>query len=55
MVRGLSFRQVDARSHHACGKTPTAAGYCWSDNYDGRLGDGTNVSRTRPVAVVESS
>jgi alpha-tubulin suppressor-like RCC1 family protein len=47
----LSFLQVSAGSHHTCGVTTANRAYCWGDNSRGQLGDGTQTSRTGPVAV----
>ena len=48
---GLRFRQVSASVAHSCGITTEDKAYCWGDNDDGELGDGTRVSRLAPVAV----
>ena len=48
---GLSFRQVTAGGAHTCGVTPGNKAYCWGDNQDGALGDGTRTQRTSPRAV----
>jgi serine/threonine-protein kinase len=40
----------------AAGRVSTCAAaggraWCWGENFDGRLGDGTRIDRLRPVAV----
>jgi alpha-tubulin suppressor-like RCC1 family protein len=47
---GLLFAQVSA-GRGTCGTTPDGAAYCWGENGDGQLGDGTTVSRFVPTAV----
>ena len=42
---------VDAGSYFSCGVTTSGAAYCWGENRDGELGDGTTTSRSSPVAV----
>src|SRR2546426_11274389 len=48
----LRFTAVSVGGGHACGVTAAGAAYCWGDNFRGRLGDGTDTSRLRPVRVV---
>ncbi len=47
----LAFNQVSTGLDHTCGVTTADAAYCWGNNGDGQLGDGTTLSRTTPVAV----
>jgi alpha-tubulin suppressor-like RCC1 family protein len=47
---GLLFAQLSA-GRGTCGKTPEGAAYCWGENGDGQLGDGTTVSRFVPTLV----
>src|SRR2546421_8293022 len=48
----LTFAAVSAGGFDfSCGITTTNATYCWGDNADGQLGDGTTTNRTTPVAV----
>lgn len=39
---GLTFARVSAGSGHTCGVTVAAFAYCWGDNEDGQLGNGTS-------------
>ena len=41
VVSGLKFSQVTAGNRYSCGMTTAGAAYCWGDNLDGQLGDGT--------------
>jgi alpha-tubulin suppressor-like RCC1 family protein len=43
--------QVEAGDHVTCARVTGARAYCWGDNDDGRLGDGTLVDSTVPTAV----
>jgi alpha-tubulin suppressor-like RCC1 family protein len=49
---GLTFASLTAGQSHTCGLTATGAAYCWGSNEYGQLGDGTNTSRTTPVAAL---
>ncbi len=42
---------VEAGAGHTCGVTTSNLAFCWGTNQTGTLGDGTNIQRTRPVAV----
>jgi len=48
---GLSFQEVRVGDSHACGITTTNRAYCWGYNANGRLGDSTNINRSRPTRV----
>lgn len=39
---------------HACALDDQGAAWCWGDNNNGQVGDGTLTDRTRPVAVSTS-
>jgi alpha-tubulin suppressor-like RCC1 family protein len=50
---GLRFRQLDGSFFHTCGVShPDGRVYCWGDNSQGQLGDGTRTSRLSPVPVL---
>ena len=48
---GLSFRAVNAGFSHTCGITTLNRAYCWGNNQEGGLGDGTLTHRYAPVPV----
>ena len=43
---------IAAGSHHTCAVTDAGGVVCWGNNGYGRLGDGTNTSRSIPTPVV---
>ena len=43
---------VTANQMVTCGLAPDGSAYCWGDNSDGQLGNGTNDDDSRPAAVV---
>jgi alpha-tubulin suppressor-like RCC1 family protein len=48
----LSFFQLSAGWMRTCGVTTDNHAYCWGDNAQGYLGDGTRTDRLSPRAVV---
>jgi alpha-tubulin suppressor-like RCC1 family protein len=46
----LAFYQMSA-SIHSCGVTTDNLAYCWGENTEGEVGDGTTTQRLTPVAV----
>jgi alpha-tubulin suppressor-like RCC1 family protein len=48
---GLGFSQLTAGVFRTCGRTAAAVAYCWGDNTQGEIGDGTTVDRSTPVPV----
>jgi alpha-tubulin suppressor-like RCC1 family protein len=47
----LSFRQISGGLFHTCGVATDDRAYCWGQNVNGQLGDGTTTSRARPTPV----
>jgi alpha-tubulin suppressor-like RCC1 family protein len=47
----LKFTSINSGRDHTCGLTNAGTAYCWGDNGDGELGDGTTVKKTTPTAV----
>ncbi|MGH7515011.1 MAG: RCC1 domain-containing protein [Gemmatimonadales bacterium] len=47
----LSFFQMSSGWMRTCGVTTDNRGYCWGNNDEGYLGDGTTTNRTAPTAV----
>ena len=48
---GVSFAAVSTGISHTCGVTPAGAAYCWGDNANGQLGDGSTTGELTPVLV----
>ncbi|MFI5232610.1 MAG: RCC1 domain-containing protein, partial [Gemmatimonadales bacterium] len=48
---GLVFGSLSAAIDFNCGIATGGAAYCWGDNANGELGDGTGIPRTVPVQV----
>jgi alpha-tubulin suppressor-like RCC1 family protein len=49
----IDVAEVRAGEQHTCARTKTdMTVYCWGENSDGQLGDGTNTSRSVPAAVI---
>lgn len=38
-------------SHHTCGVSPGGSVFCWGENPNGKLGDGTTTERLKPTLV----
>ena len=51
-VSGLAkIRAVSVGDRHACAVALTGVAYCWGQNSDGRLGNGTRTDAIRPTRV----
>jgi alpha-tubulin suppressor-like RCC1 family protein len=48
---GHAFNQINAGGGHTCARTTAAVGYCWGQNLNGQLGNGTTTRSLTPVAV----
>jgi alpha-tubulin suppressor-like RCC1 family protein len=56
VLGGLRFRQVSASEmRHTCGATTDNLAYCWGQNDNGELGDGTINNRRKPTPVAGST
>src|SRR3989442_1601314 len=45
----LTFTTVSGGNSHTCGVTTGNEAYCWGNNFQGQLGNGTTTSSARPV------
>lgn len=48
---GVTFSTISTGYDHTCAISSDASAYCWGDNSNGELGDGTNVDRLSPVEI----
>jgi alpha-tubulin suppressor-like RCC1 family protein len=51
VLGGHRWTTISAGAWHTCGVTTDGDVYCWGDNLNGQLGDGTTTQRTTPVPV----
>lgn len=48
---GHTFKQLGGASYTMCGITMSGTLYCWGQNLNGQLGDGTNLDKDTPTQV----
>jgi LPXTG-motif cell wall-anchored protein len=50
-IKGSRIYQISVGTRHACAVDISANAFCWGDNSDGQLGDGTNDDHLVPEAT----
>src|SRR5947199_184640 len=50
-VSGSAYQTITTGEYQSCGVTLSGAAYCWGDNTNGQLGNGTTTRSPIPVAV----
>ncbi len=50
-VTVLGFSAVSDGGGHTCALSLAGDAYCWGENYQGSIGDGTRIDRPRPVPI----
>lgn len=51
VVGGYRFSSLALGIYHACGLTADSRAYCWGDNLNGQLGNGTTTPSSSPVPI----
>jgi len=46
------FASISVGDAHSCGRSSPGEIWCWGDNSDGQLGDGSKINRSAPVQVI---
>ncbi len=49
---GVSFRSISVGSYHVCGMSVSRVAYCWGDNAQGQLGNGSTSLSPLPAKVL---
>lgn len=50
VLAGKAITSIDAGGYHTCAVSSNQ-GYCWGNNFDGNLNDGTTTNRLSPVEI----
>lgn len=51
VMSGTTFNDVAVGDYNSCAITAVGLAYCWGDNAQGQIGDGTTVQRPSPALV----
>jgi alpha-tubulin suppressor-like RCC1 family protein len=51
VVGDITFATLSVGNRHNCGVSTAGVAYCWGDNVNGNLGNGTTTSSSTPVIV----
>lgn len=51
VVGGQTFAMASAGFYFTCAVTPDHSAYCWGENSNGQLGDGSTTNRSAPVVI----
>lgn len=54
-LNGKTIKSLSSGYYHTCAIANDDKAYCWGNNANGRLGDGTNTQSSVPVAVYATS
>jgi alpha-tubulin suppressor-like RCC1 family protein len=52
VIGGYVWAMIDAGDDHTCGVTTTGYGYCWGDNINGELGEGSDNPANEPQPIM---
>ena len=50
-TQSMTFIVITSGTSHSCGVATDNRAYCWGDNFNGEIGDGTTTDRLKPTLV----